>query len=136
MAVSSQGTKVYVKHTNNTYVLIPGIQSGAAEGGESETVDVTAIDETSPATVAGFPSSQTYSFPIWWTPSNATHRLLDSYKSNSNNVAWKIVTTETANNTFYFNGQIISLPSAFSFEQNSALQKTLTVAVNNFRETE
>jgi hypothetical protein len=136
MAVKTQGTQYYVKNNGN-FVQIAGIESVSFSGGDSNPIDTTPMDATSPSSVAGSPSPEVLTFSIMYDPTDASHVALDTLKAAGTNTNWKkVLPYSGATNTKFWTSDVQGWPNETAAERNSIHKKTLTIGVSNHRSSE
>jgi hypothetical protein len=134
--ISSQGTKLYLQTAAATYALIDGITSGDGSGGEREVFPATALSDQNPRSLTGFPSSQVLEYEVNVDPTDVTHGLLVTAKQNGTRKTFKLIFSDAAATTKYFDAYVSSFGMP-SFQSNAPVKTRLRLAMDgDFRSTE
>lgn len=117
--IPSQGTKLSIKMGSPlAYSLIDGITDLTKSGGEKETIPGTAISDTAPRSVGGFPSPEVWEGQCNYDPNDPVHAELEAAKAAGAKRLFKLELNTSPAFVRYFDAEVTAFAS-FSASGNS-----------------
>lgn len=130
--ISSQGCQLLLATTDvnpRTFALIDGIVSLSGSGGERETVPATAISDTAPRTLTGFPSPEVFEGEVNIDPVDAIQAALVAAKQAGTRKLFKLKYSDAAATTKFRWGYVAAFGMP-SIQGNSAVKTTLRITLD------
>lgn len=110
--IPSQGTKLSIKMGSPlAFQLIDGITDLSKSGGEKETIQGTAISDTAPRSVGGFPSPEVWEGTANYDPNDVVHAELSAAKAAGTKRLFKLELNTSPAVVRYFDAEVTAFAS-------------------------
>lgn len=128
--ISSQGTLVKVKTGSPlAFALVDGLSDFTRSGGTKSTLDATALSDTAPVAVGGFPSPIEWNGTVFFDPADTVHAALKTAYSAGTELVWQVTLPADTPIVRYFDGEITDFGN-YTLTRDSIVSCAIKVVQN------
>lgn len=128
--ISSQGTLVKVKIGSPlAFTLIDGLSDFTRSGGTKTTLDGTALSDTAPVAVGGFPSAIEWNGTCFYDPADTTHIALKAAFDAATQLTFQVTLPADTPIVKYFLGEITDFGN-YTLTRDSIVSCAIKVVQN------
>lgn len=130
--ISSQNCTLKLATTDvnpRTFALIDGVTGLDGSGGERETLNATAISDSAPRSVVGFPSPEVFEGNVNYDPTDAVHVALKTAKAAGARKLFKLTYSDAAQTSVWRYGYVAAFGMP-SIQGNALVQSKLRIALD------
>jgi hypothetical protein len=131
--IPSQGSNLAVKIGSPlAFALVDGITTLSFSGGEKETINGTAISDTAPRGVGGFPSVMVGEGECNYDPNDPVHAALEAAQAAGTKLLFRVTLNAETPVVRYFDAEVTAFGN-FSLAQNSIVSCPIRLVLDGGR---